>query len=630
MEIPDVSKASGTTFGKPLSGDSASCKDACDAEMACDCALFDPAKSSCQLQADCLYFHPDYEGGGTQELYIKLPRHLWSFSVFAGSIANSDSHDLVADIDGMTEQECADLCLQHSDCECAVLQTKDQWSSTENHCWIRSNCKPHDFKSKKSLEAFMTFVKDVPQGSSPIVLILCLLGVLLLLGAAIGVLVLYYLRSKGRAYRAILQDLPVPKDDKSKKEYAKDELVKSFGRRNGMAYLASLELALESKVSNSDIPCVYSLHKLPETFKVPTVDTSVTNLSVQLCFVLDYTGSMSTQMAQAKQSVSKILAAMKKLRIGSMPNASVDVEMAAVAYNDWDEATRKKGRPVVAVFGGGEIKEEHSDTFTPDKFCNLGGVWTKDASALEKWIDQGLGNGGKVPEELTGALLAAASLEWTADEKLMVVITDAPCHGKDYSKDDHDPFCDKTTGLTCSGRPEVPLQTLMAQGVTTVILHTGGASCVSMCNKLQKTDPKLIHEKVSPSQTAERVVSVLEGKVQVQPLTYMLKPLNLPDEAPTSALICETMETGPDVAINTNVDLDIGGSKQSVTVASDGLIFVGTSTSPPKVILSRPADSALDEWFESQSEKVELEKYFNAEKTYLLKMPMKSQSDPSS
>ena len=32
MEIPDVSKASGTTFGKPLSGDSASCKDACDAE----------------------------------------------------------------------------------------------------------------------------------------------------------------------------------------------------------------------------------------------------------------------------------------------------------------------------------------------------------------------------------------------------------------------------------------------------------------------------------------------------------------------------------------------------------------------------------------------------------------------
>ena len=193
-----------------------------------------------------------------------------------------------------------------------------------------------------------------------------------------------------------------------------------------------------------------------------------------------------------------------------------------------------------------------------------------------------MGHGGKTPEELTGALLAAANLEWTADEKIMVVITDAPCHGKDYSKEAHDPFCDKTTGLTCSGRPEVPLQTLMAQGVTTAILHTGESSCVSMCQKLQKTDPKLIHEKVSPSQTAERVVSVLESKVQVQPLTYMLKPLNLPDEAPTSALICEMMETGPDLAINTNVELDIGGSKQSVTIASDGLIFVGTNTSPPK------------------------------------------------
>ena len=34
---------------------------------------------------------------------------------------------------------------------------------------------------------------------------------------------------------------------------------------------------------------------------------------------------------------------------------------------------------------------------------------------------EGLGHGGKVPEELTGALLAAANLEWNADEKLMVV-----------------------------------------------------------------------------------------------------------------------------------------------------------------------------------------------------------------
>lgn len=75
-------------------------------------------------------------------------------------------------------------------------------------------------------------------------------------------------------------------------------------------------------------------------------------------------------------------------------------------------------------------------------------------------------------------------------------------------------FCDKSTGLTCTGRPEEPLQSLMAQGVTTVILHTGEDAAVSMCQKLQQTDPKLIHEKVSPSETAKKVVSVLESKVR--------------------------------------------------------------------------------------------------------------------
>ena len=47
-----------------------------------------------------------------------------------------------------------------------------------------------------------------------------------------------------------------------------------------------------------------------------------------------------------------------------------------------------------------------------------------------------------------------------------------------------------------------------------MILHTGEAAAVSMCKKLQQTDPKLIHEKVSPSQTAQKVVSVLESKVR--------------------------------------------------------------------------------------------------------------------
>lgn len=69
---------------------------------------------------------------------------------------------------------------------------------------------------------------------------------------------------------------------------------------------------------------------------------------------------MKTQIAQAKDSVSKIIEAMQKMKIASLPNAAIDVEMAAVAYFDWDTETRKLGRPVVSVFGGREARAESS------------------------------------------------------------------------------------------------------------------------------------------------------------------------------------------------------------------------------------------------------------------------------
>ena len=83
-----------------------------------------------------------------------------------------------------------------------------------------------------------------------------------------------------------------------------------------------------------------------------------------------------------------------------------------------------------------------------------------------------------------------------------------------------------------------------------------------MCRKLQRTDPKLIHEKVSPSET------VLEGRVQVQPLTYILKPFTLPDEAPTGALICESAAAVAvgDLAANTTFEVEVGGKARSMTV----------------------------------------------------------------
>ena len=250
----------------------------------------------------------------------------------------------------------------------------------------------------------------------------------------------------------------------------------------------------------------------------------------------------------------------RNVYIPLLPNASVDLEMTAIAYNDWDEGTARLGRPVVAAFGGKEIKQAHDTSFSLEDF-NLGGRFTRDAAEMEAWLDQDLGHGGFIPEELTGALLAASHLDWTGQHKFAVVITDAPCHGKGYSRCVHDVFCDRRSGLTCSGRPEVPLGSLTEKGVKVFIFHTGEDHAVSMCEKLQEAEPGLIHEKVDPSETADKLVSVLKGKLQLQPLTYLLKPLTLGESG-------EDFSKPLDLAVAHDVELEDTTGKEKHRVGS--------------------------------------------------------------
>lgn len=392
-------------------------------------------------------------------------------------------------------------------------------------------------------------------------------------------------------------------------DFAREELIESFKLRQKSRYLVALQMATDAQLEQQEIPCVYSLHKMSETFQVPQPSSSI---SCQLCFILDYTANMKTQISQTKESLNKLMDLVTTLRPRHAPDASIDLEMTAVAYTDWDADSAKLGRPVVAAFGGKEIKRSHDSNLTPADF-DLGGKFTKDASALRSWIEQGLGHGGQIPEELTGAMLAASYLPWSAQEKLAVIITDAPCHGKDYSNVIHDPFCDPTTGLTCTGQPEVPLRRMMQKGVRVVVLHTGEAHAVSMCSRLQETDPRLIHGKVTPAETGEKVLSVVEAQFDVQPLHYLLKPYQLNPTGDSLPL-----------ALNHDVEINQAGVKEKQNTGSDGLIFVGRPAAPPALSLARPAEAELDTWFERKSDQVELPREFDGKKMYLFKMPTKT------
>ena len=687
VEFHNLKHGEGTSLSAPYHASSEQCQKDCETKAGCDCATFEAG--TCDLREGCEYHQPHFNEGGDISLFVKLPKHLHNYQVYmhTNTYHGFGSKDLAGNhhtVPGLSEKECAERCDAFDDCDCAVFMQKNEWNWKAGECWLRAQCTPSKFEKSQGTVGFMVLVKphathpaphppaphphaphpqphtamatakateaptQAPKKKAvflasdgketggeeptekPSMMLYYAIGGAVLGVALIGISISLLMKRRGRfLYRPLRLELGEAPLSGDQKKFAKDELQQSFESKDAIRYLGSLELALDKEVYASVIPMVYSLQKLPETFVVPDIQASPKVIKAQLCFILDYTGSMSEQIKQAQNSCQKIVDAVKNLKFDHMPGATVDLEIAAVGYNDWDEKTASLKRPVVFVYGGKEISGPHNPRTSVSSF-NLGGIFTKDSDAVKDWIKQPLGNGGKVPEELTGALIAASHLPWTAEQRFAVVITDAPCHGKAYSRDmEHDPFCDKETGLTCTGKPEVPLLKLKEQKVNVVVLHTGSNSCVKMCEKFRQVAPDLIHEKVSPSATADRLVGVLTSKLSMQPLTYFLKPLAVQEE--DGQFVGPPLNNGkidlPDVASGHSVEVRVHGKEpETHTVAEDGLIWLGKPPYDPKVVIKRPGDTGFDKWFEAETPEETLTKNFTPDKIYRLTMAVKKQS----
>ena len=87
--------------------------------------------------------------------------------------------------------------------------------------------------TRNGAQDYITFVKDAnfagyQTGSGSLVMLIVCLVIVLLMCVVVTALVLYYMRNKGRAYRAILQDLAVPKEENSRKEGTGSNFFGSF------------------------------------------------------------------------------------------------------------------------------------------------------------------------------------------------------------------------------------------------------------------------------------------------------------------------------------------------------------------------------------------------------------------
>lgn len=132
---------------------------------------------------------------------------------------------------------------------------------------------------------------------------------------------------------------------------------------------------------------------------------------LDICFVMDCTSSMAPWIEAAKTTVKDMIAALPS----DVPNKRV----AFVGYRDFTDGPAQVQR------------------------------FTEDVDAVVRFIDSQVADGGDdIPEDIAGGLAAALGLDWKAETRTVVLVTDAPCHGRKYHNDVDDYPDGDPTGLS--------------------------------------------------------------------------------------------------------------------------------------------------------------------------------------
>ncbi len=121
------------------------------------------------------------------------------------------------------------------------------------------------------------------------------------------------------------------------------------------------------------------------------------NKGLDICFVIDTTGSMGDDIENAKENMNKIIA--------SLSGKTEDYRVAIVDYRDFPEEGDEYDYPAKVQL----------------KFTNDTNKITSTINGLD------LGNGGDTDETVYSGIMTALSLNWRPDaEKIIIVLGDAP------------------------------------------------------------------------------------------------------------------------------------------------------------------------------------------------------------
>ena len=123
---------------------------------------------------------------------------------------------------------------------------------------------------------------------------------------------------------------------------------------------------------------------------------------VDICFVIDATGSMGNWINQARDRIVNIIDTARRKH-------QIDLHVSCVAYRDLEQS-------------GEEKQIESKDFVSRDRVNEM----IDFIKALKP------NGGGDTPEDIAGGLEAALGLSWSSPSRLCILIADAPCHGRKY------------------------------------------------------------------------------------------------------------------------------------------------------------------------------------------------------
>ncbi|KAJ6239650.1 alpha-protein kinase vwka [Anaeramoeba flamelloides] len=152
--------------------------------------------------------------------------------------------------------------------------------------------------------------------------------------------------------------------------------------------------------------------------------------SIDICFILDATATMDPYIEKTRETIIDLV---KEIR----SKCDVIIRIGAIAYRDFNED--KIVEDVIEDINDNNKKKivkrldesEHFQLFDFTLVHDLG----KFTGFLKTLLAYG---GGDDPEDIFGALSKIPDLTWVSSARLVVHITDAPCHGLVY----HDPEID--------------------------------------------------------------------------------------------------------------------------------------------------------------------------------------------